>query len=217
MPLIPLFPLNTVLFPGVQMPLLIFEERYKLMINRCLDREQPFGVALIRSGQEVGGPAEPFDVGTTARITQSQRQDDGRIQLVVTGEWRFRIRETLHDEPYLTGDVDLLDDEDEESPITEVRVARVRELYTEHVLQTLALSGEWTRRAGLPRAATDLADHIAARLAIDMRSRQRPLLEALSVPRRLEMEEAMIEMLLPVLRHRAQRAPSRSNTASSAP
>src|SRR3712207_3854194 len=64
-----LFPLNNVvLFPGMTLPLHIFEERYKLMIGRCLEREEGFGVLLIDEGHEVGEPAEPFTVGTEARI-----------------------------------------------------------------------------------------------------------------------------------------------------
>ena len=65
-----LFPLNVVLFPGMPMPLHIFEERYKAMIGECVDREEPFGIILIKEGQEVGEPAEPVKVGTTARIVQ---------------------------------------------------------------------------------------------------------------------------------------------------
>ena len=65
---LPLFPLNTVLFPGMVLPLHIFEERYKLMINHCLEEERPFGVLLIREGKEVGSGAVPYQVGTTTMI-----------------------------------------------------------------------------------------------------------------------------------------------------
>ena len=66
--LLPLFPLNTVLFPNMVLPLHVFEERYKLMINTCLAQDKPFGVVLIYSGTEAGGPAVPHSVGTVARI-----------------------------------------------------------------------------------------------------------------------------------------------------
>ena len=75
---LPIFPLNTVLFPGARLPLHIFEERYKAMINACIDERRPFGVCLIRSGSEPGAPAEPFNVGTTAHIRQVQRLEDGK-------------------------------------------------------------------------------------------------------------------------------------------
>ncbi|MBF6600779.1 MAG: LON peptidase substrate-binding domain-containing protein [Dehalococcoidia bacterium] len=71
-----LFPLQTVLFPGMRLPLHIFEERYKIMVRECIDEDAPFGVVLIRSGAEVGGGAIPHDVGTTARIIQVEYLDE---------------------------------------------------------------------------------------------------------------------------------------------
>ena len=189
---IPLFPLKTVLFPGAMLPLQIFEERYRLMIGRCLREEAPFGVVLIRSGQEVGGPADPFDVGTTARITRSQRLDDGRLHIITVGRQRFRIERTMHDQPYLTGLVELLSDEDEDAPGIETAVEHVRELFEEYMRVTLALNGEWIRNVGMPHRPGALADHVAARLAIDARTKQR-LLEELSVPRRLAIEQRLLE------------------------
>src|SRR5438046_1437349 len=91
--LLPLFPLNTVLFPGMPLRLHIFEERYRLMIGECVERKQPFGVVLIKAGREVGEPAEPRGVGTTALIAAMSRMDDGRMNLVAVGQERFRIDE----------------------------------------------------------------------------------------------------------------------------
>src|SRR6476469_494249 len=96
-----LFPLNTVLFPGMPLPLHIFEERYKLMIGRCIEENRPFGVVLIRSGPEVGGPATPHVVGTTAEISGWKRLEDGRLNLIVMGTERFRIVEVVRQEPYM--------------------------------------------------------------------------------------------------------------------
>ena len=84
-----LFPLSLVLFPGMSLPLRIFEERYKLMISECLEKDLPFGVVLIREGVEVGGLAEPHEVGTTARIIKSERQESGQYSLQTIGEKRF--------------------------------------------------------------------------------------------------------------------------------
>src|SRR4029450_7854046 len=98
-----LFPLNTVLFPGMPLPLHVFEERYKLMVGRCLEEERPFGVVLIRTGQEGGGPAVPHRVGTTAEIATAKHLDDGRMNLLVVGQERVRIRELVRQEPYLVG------------------------------------------------------------------------------------------------------------------
>ncbi len=69
---LPLFPLNSVLFPGTTLPLHIFEERYKLMIGRCLESDSPFGVLLIRSGNELGQVAVLFVIGNTDLIVGVQ-------------------------------------------------------------------------------------------------------------------------------------------------
>lgn len=100
---IPLFPLNTVLFPGMPLTLHIFEERYKEMINLCLHEQFAFGVVLIRHGQEADGWAEPYKVGCTAVITHLQSLNDGQMNLLVVGQERFEILSLKHDKPYLTG------------------------------------------------------------------------------------------------------------------
>jgi Lon protease-like protein len=109
--LLPLFPLNTVLFPGMPLRLHIFEERYRLMIGECVERKQPFGVVLIKAGREVGEPAEPRAVGTTALIAAMSRMDDGRMNLVAVGQERFRIDELRQVKPYLIGRVSMLAEE----------------------------------------------------------------------------------------------------------
>jgi uncharacterized protein len=104
---IPLFPLNTVLFPGMPLPLHIFEERYKDMINWCQTTKRPFGVVLIRSGVAEGGPlAEPHLVGCTAQIAQVQPLSQGRIFIMAIGHERFRILSLNYDRPYLMGEVE---------------------------------------------------------------------------------------------------------------
>lgn len=190
--IIPLFPLNTVLLPGANLPLQIFEERYLLMVSRCSERNEPFGIVLIRSGAEVGGPAEPYDIGTAARITQMQPAPGGRLHLIVTGGERFRILNTMSDQPYLTGRVELLADEDEDALVVEDSAASVRELFSEYTKLLLAANGEWTRHVGLPRRPGQLADYVASRLELDTRTRQR-LLEELSVPRRLALVRRILQ------------------------
>ena len=87
------------------MPLHIFEERYKAMIGECVDREEPFGMILIKEGQEVGDPAEPVKVGTTARIVQVERLEEGRLNIMTRGEKRFEVVEITQQAPYLVGQV----------------------------------------------------------------------------------------------------------------
>ncbi len=86
-----LFPLHTVLFPGMALPLHIFEPRYRKMAHACLSEETPFGVVLIRAGREVGGPAVPYNIGTLARIRHVEHLPDGRMNIEAVGEERFRL------------------------------------------------------------------------------------------------------------------------------
>jgi Lon protease-like protein len=88
---IPLFPLNTVIFPGGPLVLRIFETRYIDLVRRCMRDDSGFGVVLIREGQEAGGPAVTFDVGTYARIVDFSQQPDGLLGISALGERRFRI------------------------------------------------------------------------------------------------------------------------------
>jgi len=90
---LPLFPLNTVLFPGGRLPLRIFEQRYMDMAKACLRDQSPFGVCLIREGREVGAPAIPADVGTLARIGTWDMPQLGVLHITALGEQRFRILE----------------------------------------------------------------------------------------------------------------------------
>ena len=135
---IPLFPLQTVLFPGATLPLHIFEPRYREMVGRCLEHEEPFGVCLILEGEEVGGPALPHRVGTEAAIIASQRYRDGRYDIVVEGRRRFEV---LHVDPtraYLRADVRFLD---EPEGATDPDLAEAVAKLFEGVLESLELSG----------------------------------------------------------------------------
>jgi Lon protease-like protein len=88
------------------LPLHIFEPRYREMINWCTHESQPFGVVLIDSGPEVGGPAQPHPIGTYGSVSRLERLPDGRMNIEVIGQERFRIHELHHDKDYLTGTVE---------------------------------------------------------------------------------------------------------------
>ncbi|HEV8488896.1 MAG TPA: LON peptidase substrate-binding domain-containing protein [Candidatus Limnocylindrales bacterium] len=110
---IPLFPLRTVLCPGIALPLHVFEPRYKLMTQRCVEGLQPFGIVLIREGREAGpGNVSIAGVGTLAEIRESTRYPDGRYDLLVVGVGRFAIEAVdAEREPYLLGKVVPIDDQ----------------------------------------------------------------------------------------------------------
>jgi len=110
---LPLFPLHTVLCPGIALPLQIFEERYRELTRYCLDTPSPFGVVLIREGPEVGSGTVSFSaIGTVAEIRKAGRYPDGRYDLLAVGTGRFAIESVAVDEqPYLVADATLIDDE----------------------------------------------------------------------------------------------------------
>ena len=109
---IPLFPLNAVLFPGGYLPLRVFEQRYMDMVTHALRDGTNFGICLIASGQEVGQPAVPQDIGTIARIGEWDMQQLGVLSIKVHGEQRFRILERRTESSGLqVAEVELIDNE----------------------------------------------------------------------------------------------------------
>ena len=100
-----LFPLSTVLFPGMPLPLRIFEPRYHRMMAACLEDEQIFGVCLIKEGTEVGPPAIPHSIGTAARILEHRSLPDGQLVLVGQGVARFRIQRLVQEQPFIKAEV----------------------------------------------------------------------------------------------------------------
>jgi len=108
---LPLFPLNTVLCPGIALPLHVFEDRYRALVRHCVETTSPFGVVLIREGREVGNGAISFSgIGTIAEIRDAGRHEDGRFDLLVVGTRRFSIRRVLEGRPYLVADAEILDE-----------------------------------------------------------------------------------------------------------
>jgi Lon protease-like protein len=191
MPRLPLFPLNTVLFPGALLPLHIFEERYRLMIGHCIEQKAPFGAVLIREGPEVGGDAEPHDVGTAARIARVQRLPDGRMNLITVGDQRFRILALDRSAPYLQGEIEPLASEDAETPEAHDEANRVAALFGEQFRLNMAVTAQWIRQVDLPAEPDRLADFVASHLDLANDTKQE-LLETLSVPARLARETELL-------------------------
>lgn len=123
---IPLFPLHAVLFPGGRLRLKVFEARYVDMTAACLRSGKPFGVCLIRRGQEVGAPAEPAEVGTLAHIVTADMRKPGIFELEVEGGHRFVVADTrVQGDRLLLGRVSPKPDEPPE-PLTEDYAACLR-------------------------------------------------------------------------------------------
>lgn len=126
---LPLFPLLAVLFPGGRLPLRIFESRYMDMAKACLKDGSPFGVCLILEGGEVGTPATPAAVGTTARISSWDMPQLGLLHVSARGEQRFRIRSRrVQSDGLARAAVDLIPPEkDDEIPATHRAAVRLLE------------------------------------------------------------------------------------------
>ncbi len=138
---LPLFPLNTVLFPGMPVRLHIFEDRYKEMMSLCLQSRRPFGVVLIREGVEANGPlAEPYMIGCTAQIIQVEPLAMGRMNVTAVGEERFKILTLNYDSAYLAGIVES-SPLDNQTPPALARVGERLRPWVERYLEMLTEAG----------------------------------------------------------------------------
>jgi Lon protease-like protein len=162
---IPLFPLNTVLFPGMMLPLHIFEDRYKAMINYCLDNDNIFGVVLARTKQAVASQVinifsdDLYSVGTTAHITAVEHLRDDRMNLITIGQERFKIRTIRASaDDYLIGQVDpfpLIGYEDQD--VIDRMAQKLRPIVKDYIENLGVASGEDLSGAKLPGDAKSLA------------------------------------------------------------
>lgn len=170
---LPLFPLNTVLFPGMPLPLHIFEPRYREMVRVCLEEQRPFGVVLIRDGVAEGGPvADPHEVGCVAEIIEVQRLEDGRLLLMTIGQERFRILSLNYDHAYLTGSVEAMPfTHEDESTMVEAS-EQLLPLLLEY-LQILANAGQVEFDPGqMPTEPEDVLYLAAAVLQVEAEQKQ---------------------------------------------
>src|SRR4029079_5806144 len=127
MALMPMFPLGTVLLPGMVLPLHVFEPRYQQLVRDCLDAPpHEFGVVLIDRGSEVGGGDTRSDVGVIARILQVARLEATRFALITVGTRRVRVVEWLPDDPYPRADVEDWSDGDDACPTHLVSASATR-------------------------------------------------------------------------------------------
>jgi Lon protease-like protein len=188
---LPLFLLKTVLFPGMVLPLQIFEEQYKLMINHCLERACPFGVVLIREGQEEGGRGVPHDVGTTAFIAKVNKVEEGRMNLVAIGSERFRLRGVRHDLPYLVGAAEPWPLTDAGSDETLKLVEPARALLRQYLNMLVQAQGHKVNVDEVPTEPRTLALLIAIILQVPM-SRKQHLLSQPAVHDMLREEQAIL-------------------------
>jgi Lon protease-like protein len=187
--LLPLFPLDVVLFPGTPLPLHIFEPRYKEMIGECLNQKQLFGV--IRAQE-----SSLADVGCTAEILAvTKTYEDGRMDIVAQGRQRFELLEVNQERPFLRGEILYVEDEPEK-PTAEER-ARAIELHR----QILALA---SAQQDIPEVEdSPLSYQLAGSLPLDLDFKQN-LLGLRSEARRIQIVIEYFEGILPNLRRAVQ-------------
>jgi ATP-dependent Lon protease len=182
---IPLFPLpNLVLFPNIVVPLHIFEDRYKSMINACVDHDEVFGLVLLRSGAEEESEQTIHRVGVSARVVEVERLEEGRLNILCEGESRFRIYRFTQQVPFWKGTVEFFEDQEFRTP--EALYDQVAELYRGVAALSAKLSGSDPPELVLPESGTDLSFMVSYVLDIEHEEKQK-LLEMSSTPERLRM------------------------------
>jgi uncharacterized protein len=200
---LPLFPLGTVLFPGLLLPLHIFEERYRQLIRDLQAGPEPrrFGVIAIRQGRETGvdGIQALHEVGCTATLRQVKELEDGRYDIVTVGTHRFRLAGLDDAKPYLRGQVDMLTEVSGAADAAAQAARVVRDLFRTY-LSALAERGVTQISAPeLPDDPVTLSYLVAASMIIDLSDRQ-ALLAGPDARHRLAAERALLSRELTMLR-----------------
>ncbi len=197
-----MFPLGSVLVPGMILPLHVFEPRYRQLVRDCLAGDGEFGVVLIERGSEVGGGDVRTDAGTMARIVQADEMPDGRFALVAVGVRRIRVERWLDDEPYPRADLSDWPDVDAPGEAGEDGIGEVAVL--------LRRAGALRAELGEPASPLDLelsddqlvAGYQATTVAPLGPVDKQALLCAPTVPRRVEMLRDLLRDHLELLEAR---------------
>jgi uncharacterized protein len=213
---LPLFPLGAVLYPGMLLPLHIFEERYRQLVRDLLDGPEPrrFGVIAIRKGRETGidGVQSLYEIGCTATLRRVDRHPDGRFDIVAAGTQRFRLHALDQTRPYLQGEVEMLADEPVDPASAEAAVRVIQAAFREYLDALTEWGGATVRLEDLPGEPALLSFIVAAAMVIDLPERQAMLAEPDTL-RRLGMQRGLLSRETAMLRTTTSRpAPGLRNT-----
>src|ERR1700689_2243245 len=193
--MLPLFPLGMVLYPGMILPLHIFEERYRQLVRDLLDGPEPrrFGVIAIRKGRETGieGVHSLYEVGTTATLRRVEEHEDGRYDVVTVGTQRFRLLSLDQTRPYFQGVVEVLADDDAALAAADSPVRAVQVAFRTYLDALTEWGGASVRIPELPDEPILLSFIVAAAMVIDLPERQALLAEP-DAAGRLNAERAML-------------------------
>jgi uncharacterized protein len=183
----PLFPLGTVLYPGLVLPLHIFEERYRELVGDLLDGPEPqdFGVIAIRKGRETGvdGVSALHEIGCTARLRQVMRHDDGRFEVVTVGTQRFRLLGLDHSRSYLQAEIERLAEETGDEASAALAVQAVQRTFREYLDALASQGAAQISVPELPDEPVLLSYLVAASMIVDLSDRQVLLAEPDAVGR----------------------------------
>jgi len=208
--LLPLFPLNVVAFPGMSVPLHIFEERYRAMVRDLLAHPDPagrlFGIVAIREGYEVGSheTKSMYRTGCVVQLSTVEEYDDGRFDIAAVGRHRMRVMGTEASAPYLRAEVEHLLDDATPSVDTARAAARALAAFGDYREMVSALRGDEVMSGGLPRDPELLSYALAATASLTLRERQQLLespttAERLALLRRMMLQEVRAMRAVPSL------------------
>jgi uncharacterized protein len=201
--MLPLFPLGAVLYPGMLLPLHIFEDRYRQLVRDLLDGPEPrrFGVIAIRTGRETGidGVQSLYEVGCTAVLRRAERQDDGGFDIVTVGTQRFRLTRLEESRPYLQGEVEMLPEEEIDSQAAGPAVRAVQAAFRTYLDALSEWGGATVQVEELPDEPVLLSYVVAAAMVIDLPERQAMLAESGTV-HRLGLQRALLSRETGMLR-----------------
>ncbi len=191
----PLFPLGTVLYPGLVLPLHIFEERYRQLVRDLLEGPEPqeFGVIAIRKGRETGvdGISALYEIGCTATLRQVARHEDGRFDVVTVGTQRFQLIGLDHSRPYLQGEIELLDEETGDEAAAALAAQAVQRSFRDYLDALATQGGARIDVPDLPDEPLLLSYLVAASMIVDLSDRQVMLAEP-DAASRLAAERALL-------------------------
>lgn len=203
---LPLFPLDMVLFPQMLVPLHIFEERYRLLIDRCAASGEPFGIVLVTGIDEETGQSRTARVGCTARVARVERLPDGRMNIQVAGEERFRLLDQHEAQPYRTGIVAPVHDAPRAARELEGAAEETREALREYLRLQMARLGQEVGEFSLPDDPEILSFTACCVLPVENPVKQE-LLETTDTRHRLERTGELLRDAVGALRR--QPPPSR--------
>jgi uncharacterized protein len=201
--MLPLFPLGTVLYPGLPLPLHIFEPRYRQLIRDLLDGPQPgrFGVIAIRKGRETGvdGVSALYEIGCTATLRQVATYEDGQFDIVTVGSQRFRLTGLDDSRPYLQAEVELLEESAGDPEAAALAAGSVQLAFGKYVDALRQREGIVGGPPELPDEPILLSYLVAGSMILDLSVRQALLAEPDALTR-LTSEQALLAREITMLR-----------------